>query len=730
MKIRTIVLAMTISLLGALLVSPASAFAATDPCQGSPSPGTVCADGTVYAGLTPDGNVPMATTTTDVNSTNYSLSLISWNNGGSNYAVSGLNNAVTGQANTAALNASQDAGSPYKAAQACVDLSSNGHNDWYLPAADELSVLIQNAAAIGNFLSGYTYWSSTEEAQNNIAADYAVQQADSSGSASSGGLKSYANRVRCVRKITTGTGTTYYVSPSGNDSNSGTSQNSAWQTVAKVNLSSFNGGDSVLFQGGQTFTGCLSFSSSNVNGAPGSTFTVGSYGSGEFTLKSNCSGTRSAAVLVNAVNGFILENAILTPASGNATQFGVWLENTTASYSVSGMAVENCDISGFTTTLTTDTAAEIFITGYPGNGLNNVQITGNKLHGANGVTSTDDDGVTGYGDNENLTNVLYQFNTVYNIGGRAGVSDTGNGIIANGVNDGIMQHNVAHDLGANANTCGGDAGIWTYSSNNITIQYNEVYNVRPSHYTAGCDWDGFDLDGHVTNSTVQYNYSHDNYGAGYLSYGTTDSSNKTFRYNISENDDQIQSTSYFGCFAMNNNSGSVNFYNNTCYLTPGGIGIGFGGGYPSSGVIANNIFYVPASSDGNSIFIGTSGFTGTPTVTLSNNDYYGTGNFLIQDWGGTNYTSLATFQSKTGEDSGSRTVNPQLDNPGSGGTCNGYSTTCPSAYELSGSSPMIGTGLNLQNTFQIYGSPQDYYGNSIPNGVGTGYNLGAYGGTQ
>ncbi len=536
-----------------------------------------------------------------------------------------------------------------------------------------------------------------------------------------------------------GTGTTYYVSPSGNDGNDGLSQKSAWQTVAKVDLSSFNAGDSVLFQGGQTFTGCLSFSTSNViNSSSGTTFTVGSYGKGKFTLLSNCSGLRAAAVLVNAVTGFTLSDAILTPAAGTATQFGVWLENTTASLPVSGMTVEDCDISGFTTTLTTDTSSEIFITGYPGTGLNHVRILNNALHGAQGLTSTDDFAVTGYGDGENLTDVVYQGNTVYNIGGRAGIGNTGNGIVANGVDGGMLQYNVVHDLGANLNSCGGDAGVWAYSSNNVTIQYNEAYNIRPLHYTTGCDWNGFDLDGHVTNSIVQYNYSHDNFGAGYLAYGTTDSQDKTFRYNISENDNAILGNGYFGCFAMDNASGSVNIYNNTCYLIPGGTGIGFGGGYPSSGYIANNIFYAPAGSDGNSLFI-YSDVTTAPTVTLVNNDYYGTGNFLIENWGGVNYSSLATFQSQTGQDAGSTDSNPELREPGNGGSCSsqgdslenkGPQRNCPAAYKLLSGSPLIGTGLNLRKALGIAPGAHDYYGNSIPNGVGTGFNVGAYGGTQ
>ena len=44
--------------------------------------------------------------------------------------------------------------------------------------------------------------------------------------------------------------TTYYVSPSGNDNNSGTSTGAPWKTLAKVNNTNFSPGDKILFQRG------------------------------------------------------------------------------------------------------------------------------------------------------------------------------------------------------------------------------------------------------------------------------------------------------------------------------------------------------------------------------------------------------------------------------------------------------------------------------------------------
>lgn len=73
--------------------------------------------------------------------------------------------------------------------------------------------------------------------------------------------------------------TTYYVSPTGSDSNNGTSQATAWQTITRVNQisSSLQPGDKVLFQKGGSYRGKLTISS---NGSAASYIEIGAYGTG------------------------------------------------------------------------------------------------------------------------------------------------------------------------------------------------------------------------------------------------------------------------------------------------------------------------------------------------------------------------------------------------------------------------------------------------------------------
>jgi parallel beta-helix repeat protein len=71
--------------------------------------------------------------------------------------------------------------------------------------------------------------------------------------------------------------TTYYVSNTGSDAANGTSTGTAWQTMAKVNSSTFTAGDFILFKKGDSWNERLSPPSS---GSAGNVITYGAYGTG------------------------------------------------------------------------------------------------------------------------------------------------------------------------------------------------------------------------------------------------------------------------------------------------------------------------------------------------------------------------------------------------------------------------------------------------------------------
>lgn len=142
----------------------------TGDCSSSPAVGTVCADGTIYAGLSPDGNVPMYTTRCDAGMTWNGVACtgsrvgVNWSNGTSQSVSLSMFNSATGEGNTATLVSLTNADSPYMAATYCDSLNIHGASDWYLPAQGEFEVMAGNYSVIKNF-TNQDYWVSTEDSR-------------------------------------------------------------------------------------------------------------------------------------------------------------------------------------------------------------------------------------------------------------------------------------------------------------------------------------------------------------------------------------------------------------------------------------------------------------------------------------------------------------------------------------------------------------------------------------
>lgn len=163
--------------------------------------GSTCSDGTIYAGLSPDGNVPMYVAPADGPGT------YSWNNGTFN---AWLNTAmascsapgdstpscITGRSNTTLLAGLVHVSAPYAAAKYCEDLTESGYTDWYLPAQNELEMLYDLHTEIppkGGFAAA-RYWSSSENSADDARS---INFSDGSYSNSQ---RDGSHRVRCVRR--------------------------------------------------------------------------------------------------------------------------------------------------------------------------------------------------------------------------------------------------------------------------------------------------------------------------------------------------------------------------------------------------------------------------------------------------------------------------------------------------------------------------------------------------
>ncbi len=323
---------------------------------------------------------------------------------------------------------------------------------------------------------------------------------------------------------------TYYVSPNGSDTNTGLSAQSAWQSINQVNSASFSEGDSILFQGGATFNGTLWFDP----GQPGAAqlaggISIGSYGSGRATINAG----DGAGIYAHDYGGFNISNLNFTGSGASTnTSSGIdFYNDLSGNTKLSHVYIDNVDASGFGDT-------GVILGGYNGaSGYDDVRITNTSAHDNRQAGI----GLYGYTFDANSknyanTNVYVGHCTVYNNYGNASAThNTGNGIVLGSVNGATVERNVSHDNGINNPTSDGPVGIWAYDSNGVTVQSNESYHNRTG---SAADGGGFDFDQNTTNSLMQYNYSHDNDGVGYLVFAAAGvpASGNVLRYNISQND--------------------------------------------------------------------------------------------------------------------------------------------------------------------------------------------------
>jgi hypothetical protein len=509
--------------------------------------------------------------------------------------------------------------------------------------------------------------------------------------------------------------TNYYVSSTGNDGNSGTSPASPWATITKANTIQFLPGDALLFEGGQTFSGNIYLPDTDAND-PALIFTISSYGTGRATINAGS----SYGFYAYNTQGFSVSNLIFdgNSSSTNINAGIMVFSDLTGDIKYSNISISNVEVKNFGAE-----GVKIYTTKNL-TGFQNLTISNLSVH------DVMKNGIIIYGFvSQSLVgwqhkNITISNCEVYNVpGSPLPVMLEGNGIVMEGVDGGVIQNCVAHDNGQNNSNANGPAGIWSLESNNITIQYCESYHI---HNGTGKDGIGFDFDGGVNNSIMQYNYSHDNDGTGFLMGQYTNArawSNNTVRYNISENDG-VRNEGGIGLFKGPGTTMNGAFiYNNTIYVSPQTANPGISAMYIlnwNTGI--NNVnFY-------NNIFITTGGmpFINIPvgySASFTGNLYWSSGSPFLIKYQGVNYASLSAWRAASGNEvlGGIGTGynnDPLLSNEGSGGTIGfGNSLMSLNAYKIQSiSSPAYHTALDLGSLFAINPGVTDLWTTILPGG--------------
>lgn len=391
--------------------------------------------------------------------------------------------------------------------------------------------------------------------------------------------------------------TDYYFSPTGNDSNAGTSASLPWKSISKVSSLNLVAGDRILLEAGQTFTGSLYFGTATYgtlaeSGTTTSPIVITNYnGSAKAKIIADAAHQGSAIYGIRT-GGYKISNLILegkginsvSPATevdggycqqnkldgtGKITRKGLTF---TAHYCSGGIQfinpnsnslvanpieISNVESYGFVT--------GIYIAGTNSeSGFAGIRITNSDLHDNinAGLMISSNAGRP----NKNVYLALNKFHDSY--GDK--IQTTGFGALLQGIDGLVVEKNLAYNNGVNIKTgaVGGNGGVGIMTSNvvNVLFQYNEAYKNR----SMGIDGDGLDFDWNTSNGVMQYNYVHDNDGSGIILCNIRDNAinkevneNITIRYNLSENDGRRDDHAGIRIWGRVKNS---DFYNNTIYM--------------------------------------------------------------------------------------------------------------------------------------------------------------------
>ncbi|MCL2747889.1 MAG: hypothetical protein FWE59_04460 [Oscillospiraceae bacterium] len=139
----------------------------------------------------------------------------------------------------------------------------------------------------------------------------------------------------------------------------------------------------------------------------------------------------------------------------------------------------------------------------------------------------------------------------------------GDAVIVDNFENAVMENNLVYYCELRTQMA---VGIFTWSSSNVTFQYNECYGMhnKPnfSHGSNG-DGQGMEIDALCNDIYLQYNYTHDNYGGWMMNCNTTDplyGFQHVWRYNISKNDGQGAT---WGVIEWRRGNHGLRAYNNT-----------------------------------------------------------------------------------------------------------------------------------------------------------------------
>ena len=500
----------------------------------------------------------------------------------------------------------------------------------------------------------------------------------------------------------------YYIdSIGGSDANTGKSPTAAWQTITKVNATTFKAGDSVLFKCGSVWSGVTLHPLGS--GTTGKPIVISKYGNGNLPLlKGNTSTVHLPYVVyLNNQQYITISNLEITnnyqqTNTGTASKRGVYVtaKDLGIVHCVTLKDLEIHDVLGsYYSDVTTggifcDITGSSKATWYDSLLIDHCHVYNVDRTGISNQST--------WNGNRTITSNSGWYPSTHLVVQNCEVDSSGaNSIIIRVSQSPIIQYNKVYKSSIRYS----GNSIFVFNCNDALIQYNEgSYNV----YNAGdADASAFDGDYRCHRTVIQYNYSHDNDGGAWVVVSDP-SLNGTFddsciiRYNISQNDCHDSTAQEASVVRIAGNITNTTVYNNTIYSSKDAVNLinhcGWGGS--KTGVLPdvtnyyNNIFYI---NKNNAQF----SFNSSTGNTLNYNTFY-----YAPGYSGSNPI-----------DANVHTTDPMFVNPGTGG--DGMNTV--DGYKLKIGSPEINAGILLANH-----SKTDFWKNKVPATTGVAPCRGAY----
>jgi hypothetical protein len=455
---------------------------------------------------------------------------------------------------------------------------------------------------------------------------------------------------------------TYYISASGSDSNDGMSSSTPWQTVAKVNSGTYSAGDSILFRGGDTFSGTISLT---LTGSAALQSSISSYGTGRATISSGTGdgvdlGNSEFVSITNlafAGSGWMGSEPNITVLNGGT---GISFHVTkTAGGGLRNVVLANNVISGYWIGIHCDFTGSSSTVGFLG-----LQIYGNVVSNdlSFGIIVQGYDSYLGGPVNQSQ-GVYVGYNTLVNIpgdpqsgtGGVHGPNKTeAGGIIVTSSTGVTIEHNYMNRIAGwggyySGLSLGGSSAVTVSNSRDFRINNNEITGTACSTYFDGS---AIDLDQDTQSGEIAYNFTYANVGPSFQvgSFGgKTSGESVKFHHNISYNDVRGESSaSQQGAVRIWGNTNGLAIYNNSIYVSIAGTegqaaAINWEVGSNVNIAIMNNILKMTgglpfywAATNTNATHLGS-------PITLNNLYDASGGAFFMSNDNGSAYTTIASL---------------------------------------------------------------------------------------